>query len=645
MLMKIAQASPAKPPRHADHSPKGNLAPLTLAALGVVFGDIGTSPLYTIGACVNADKGIAMTRENVLGILSLIVYALIVVVAIKYLGFIMKADNEGEGGILALLALVPDSMRASSKGTVGWVTVVVLIGTALLYGDGIITPSISVLSAVEGLGVVTSTLKPFVLPITCALLIALFAVQSRGTGSVGVFFGPVMIIWFSTLFVLGVHEIIQMPEILTALWPAHAIGYFARNGWRGFAVLGGVVLAVTGGEALYADMGHFGRRPIRIAWWGLVMPALVVNYFGQGALVLRHPETLDPSPFFAMVPHGIWTVALVILSSLATVIASQALITGAFSLTHQAVQLGYFPRVEVRHTSSEAEGQIYVPLVNSALMIACVVLVLAFKESSKLAAAYGIAVTGTMGMTSLVYFVVTRRTWGWPMWKSLPLLILFLSFDLPFFSANLLKFLDGGYVPMLVGLNVFIVMIVWRRGRYLLSEHIQETSPEMGEFIASLDGKLLGRLPQIGVFLCSNVSRAPTSLRHHAERIRVLPETVILLTIKSEHVPVVPQKDAVQVTDLGRGFYKVVARNGFIERPNVPAIVKQVLTSERLPHGKDHPITYYIGREHIISGGSGRMRGWTEQLFAFLSRNAQAATTYFGIPREQVVEIGTQIDL
>jgi KUP system potassium uptake protein len=375
------------------------------------------------------------------------------------------------------------------------------------------------------------------------------------------------------------------------------------------------------------------------------MPALIVNYFGQGALVLRDPSTLDPSPFFAMVPHGIWTVGLVLLSSLATVIASQALITGAFSLTHQAVQLGYFPRVEVRHTSSEAEGQIYVPLVNSALMIACVVLVLAFKESSKLAAAYGIAVTGTMGMTSLVYYVVTRRTWGWPVWKSLPLLILFLSFDLPFFSANLMKFLDGGYVPMLVGLNVFIVMIVWRRGRYLLSEHISETSPEMGEFIASLDGKLLGRLPQIGVFLCSNVSRAPTSLRHHAERIRVLPETVLLLTIKSEHVPVVPPQDAVHVTDLGRGFYEVIARNGFIERPNVPAIVKQVLASEHLLHGKDHPITYYIGREHIIPGTHGQMHGWTEQLFAFLSRNAQAATTYFGIPRDEVVEIGTQIDL
>ena len=638
-------AATATSPRHADHSPKGKVGTLTLAALGVVFGDIGTSPLYTMHECVNSDHGVAMTRENVLGVLSLIVYALIVVVAIKYLGFIMKADNEGEGGILALLALVPNNLRSTSKGNVGWVTVVVLIGTALLYGDGIITPSISVLSAVEGIGVVTNALKPAILPITCVLLVGLFSIQSRGTGSVGAFFGPVMVLWFLTLFVLGLHEIIKMPEILGALWPGHAVHYFARNGWRGFAVLGGVVLAVTGGEALYADMGHFGRRPIRFAWWFLVMPALVVNYFGQGALVLRRPETLNPSPFFAMVPHGIWTVTLVVLASIATVIASQALITGAFSLTHQAVQLGYFPRVEVRHTSSEAEGQIYVPLVNTALMIACVVLVLAFKESSKLASAYGIAVTGTMGMTSLVYFVVTRRTWGWPLWKSLPLLILFLSFDLPFFAANLLKFLDGGYVPLLVGLNVFVVMLVWRRGRYLLGEHMVETSPEMGEFIAGLDGKLLGRLPQIGVFLCSNVSRARTSLRHHAERIRVLPETVLLLMIKSEHVPVVPQKDSVQVTDLGSGFYRVIARSGFIERPNVPAIVKQVLMNAQLPHGKEHPITYYIGREHILAGAHGRMRGWTESLFAFLSRNAQHATTYFGIPREEVVEIGTQIDL
>ena len=639
-----AQASPSQHP-HADHSPKGPLGQLTLAALGIVFGDIGTSPLYTIHECVSTEHGAAMTREDILGVLSLIFYALFVVVAVKYLSFIMKADNAGEGGILALLALVPDKLRANKKGTVGWVTIVVLIGTALLYGDGIITPSISVLSAVEGLGVITDTFRPLILPVTVIVLVGLFSIQSRGTGSVGNFFGPVMVVWFLTLFALGMHEILLGPGILAALSPNHAVSYFVRNGWQGFAVLGGVVLAVTGGEALYADMGHFGHRPIRLAWWFLVMPSLVVNYFGQGALVLRDPSSLNPSPFFAMVPHGVWTVFLVLLASLATIIASQALISGAFSLTHQAVQLGYFPRVEVRHTSSEAEGQIYVPLVNFALMIACVVLVLAFKESSKLAAAYGIAVTGTMGMTSLVYFVVTRRTWGWPLWKSLPLLLLFLSFDLPFFGANLLKFLDGGYVPLLVGLNVFVVMIVWKRGRYLLGEHIAETSPEMGEFIASLSGKLLGRLPQIGVFMCSNVSRAPTSLRHHAERIRVLPETIILLMIKSEHVPFVDDEQSIEVTDLGAGFYKVVARSGFMEQPNVPSIVKRVLQSEKLPHGKENPITYYIGRETILAGASGRMRGWTEQLFAFLSRNAQHATTYFGIPRDEVVEIGTQIDL
>ncbi len=638
-------ASPASPPHQADHAPKGPLGQLTLAALGIVFGDIGTSPLYTIHECTSAEHGTAMTRENVLGILSLIFYALFVVVAVKYLSFIMKADNAGEGGILALLALVPDNLRASKKGKVGWVTIVVLIGTALLYGDGIITPSISVLSAVEGLGVVTHTFDPLILPITVILLVGLFSIQSRGTGSVGNFFGPVMVVWFLTLFVLGLNQIVRGPEILWALSPHHAIGYFVRNGWKGFEVLGGVVLAVTGGEALYADMGHFGHRPIRLAWWFLVMPSLVVNYFGQGALILREPSTLDPSPFFAMVPHGYCTVALVALASVATIIASQALISGAFSLTSQAVQLGYFPRVEVRHTSSEAEGQIYVPLVNTALMVACVVLVLGFKKSSNLAAAYGIAVTGTMGMTSLVYFVVTRRTWNWPLWKSLPLLLLFLSFDLPFFAANLLKFLDGGYVPLLVGLNVFVVMIVWKRGRYLLGQHIAETSPEMGEFIASLDGKLLGRLPQIGVFMCSNVSRAPTSLRHHAERIRVLPETVILLMIRSEHVPFVDDEQSVEVTDLGSGFYKVVARSGFMEKPNVPSIVKRVLQGEQLPHGKENPITYYIGRETILAGASGRMRGWTEQLFAFLSRNAQHATTYFGIPRDEVVEIGTQIDL
>jgi KUP system potassium uptake protein len=635
-------------PDFGDHDGHGHghpaLLPLTLAALGVVYGDIGTSPLYTLHECVVvAEPGRQPSPETVLGLLSCIFWSLTMVVTVKYLGFIMRADNHGEGGILALLALVPDKLRASRGHRIGWVAAIVLVGAALLYGDGIITPAISVLSAVEGLEVATDKLKPAVLPITCLILIGLFSIQSRGTGSVGRFFGPVMVVWFLVLGTLGVWHIVGNPYVLHALSPHHAVMFFVRHKWHGFTVLGAVVLAVTGGEALYADMGHFGPRPIRIGWFALAMPGLVLNYFGQGALVLSDPKALD-SPFFSQVPKGPLTYGLVVLSAMATVIASQALISGAYSLTHQAVQLGFFPRMTVKHTSHQTEGQIYIPQINWGLMVMCVVLVLAFQKSSSLAAAYGIAVTGTMGITSIVYYVVTRRTWNWPIWRALPIVALFLVFDVAFFGANLLKFFEGGYVPIMVGAAFFFMMITWKIGRSLLGEYIVERSPPMDEFLRDLDKRLVFRSPGTGVFMASNSQRVPPILFHHAQRIRVLPESVLLLTVITEHIPAVPDERRLETVDIGAGFYRVIARVGFMETPNVPTILTDALTRFEMQADFSH-ITYYVGRETFLATGRGKMGRWSESLFAFLSRNAQPATLYFGIPPDQVVELGTQIDL
>ncbi|WP_394822664.1 potassium transporter Kup [Pendulispora albinea] len=617
---------------------------LTLAALGVVFGDIGTSPLYTLRECVHAaERGGPPTQEGILGLLSLMFWSLTMVVAVKYLGFIMRADNHGEGGILALLALVPEKLRAPSGHRLGWVAVLVLVGAALLYGDGIITPSISVLSAVEGLELAAHSLKPAVVPITCAILIGLFYIQRRGTADVGRFFGPIMLLWFGTLFVLGVIHIVQNPTVLWALSPIHAVRFFVQHSWHGFLTLGAVVLCVTGGEALYADMGHFGARPIRLAWSLFAMPSLVINYFGQGALVLAHPEALA-NPFFSQVPSGPLTYALVVLAAMASVIASQAMISGAYSLTHQAVQLGYFPRVTVKHTSHETEGQIYIPQINWGLMVTCLIVVLQFQKSSALAAAYGMAVTGSMTITSIVYYVVVRRTWGWSRWKAVPLLVLFLCFDIPFFSSSILKFFEGGYIPVLIGASIFAVMITWKKGRSLLAEYIVKRSPPMDEFLAGLHQRLFARIPGTAIFMASNSGRVPPILFHHAQRIRVLHDTVILLTVVTEHVPVADEERRLEVQDLGEGFYRVIARCGFMEAPNVPQILLEASSLCGVPIDFSH-MTYYVGRETFLASGGGKMGRWSEMLFAFLSRNAQPATRYFGIPHDHVVELGTQIDL
>jgi KUP system potassium uptake protein len=627
----------AGPPSQANehHAPKGSLVALAVGALGVVFGDIGTSPLYTLQVGIAPEPGQQPDVADVLGVCSLIVWALMMVVTVKYLLFIMRADNQGEGGILALLALVPQNKAAR----IGAVAILVVAGAALLYGDGIITPAISVLSALEGVELAAPGFKSYVVPLTCVVLLGLFAIQSKGTGGIGKVFGPIMITWFVTIGALGAWHISQNTEVLAALSPAYGANYFVRHGLRGLPILGIVVLAVTGGEALYADMGHFGARPIRLAWITLVLPTLALCYLGQGALVLRDSSAVA-NPFFAMVPTGGATYALVALSTAATIIASQALITGVFSLTHQAVQLGLFPRVTVTHTSRDAEGQIYVPEMNWGLCVLCIALVMAFKESARLAAAYGIAVSGTMGITSFVFFVVTRRTWGWPLWKALPPLLLFLSFDLPFFAANLTKFLDGGWIPILVGAIMLIVMLDWRFGRSVLAARIAEISPPLKDFLGNFDKEGVVRIPGAAIFLSSNPEGTPPILTTHARRIRALREKLLLVTVSTDHVPFVKPADRIRWEDLGKGVYRVWIRAGFMEKANVPKLIAGAALPVDLSD-----VTYYLGRETFVAGKGGKMGVLTESLFAFLSRNAKSATSWFGIPPDQVVELGMQIDL
>jgi KUP system potassium uptake protein len=533
-------------------------------------------------------------------------------------------------------------LRTTQSGRIGWVALLVIAGASLLYGDGIITPAISVLSALDGLEVGAPRLKPAIVPLTCVILFVLFALQRRGTKAVGRLFGPVMVVWFLTIGSLGAYHLAKNPSVLSALSPLHAIQFFSRHGLRGVLVLGAVVLSVTGGEALYADMGHFGPRPIRLAWFALVMPALVLSYFGQGALMLANSSARS-SPFFAMVPAGAWTLALVVLSALATVIASQALISGAFSLTHQAVQLGYFPRVVIRHTSQDTEGQIYVPAINWALACACITLVLVFRASSRLAAAYGIAVTGTMALTSVVYFVVTRTTWRWPAWRSIALLALFLSFDIPFLVANLFKFTEGGYVPVVAGVIVFILMLTWKAGRRIYRERVATSCPPMDQFLSELDGKLAARIPGSAVFLSGSGWGTPLALVHHVERIRVLPETVVLVAVEVTHSPREDEGN-IRSESLGHGFCRVVIPRGFMDVPDVPRALALAVERFALPLDLAQT-TYYVGRETFLATAAGKMGKVSEQLFAFLARNADAAPVHFCLPPAQVVEIGLQIDL
>ncbi len=634
---------PTAVPPHS--SPRAGLLALSLGALGIVFGDIGTSPLYTLRECLLNTGGNRVNPADVFGILSLMVWALILVVTVKYLFFILRADHNGEGGIFALLAIVPDRFRADAirTGRVTGIALLGVIGAALLYGDGVITPAISVLSAVEGLTIANVAFRPWVVPITCLILVGLFAIQSRGTGSVGRLFGPIMLIWFSTLASLGIWHILEFPTILSALSPHHALDFFSRHGFRGILILGSVVLVVTGGEALYADLGHFGAAPIRKAWYWLVFPSLILGYLGQGALVLSHPEAIE-NPFFAQVPAGNATIALVVLSSLATVIASQALISGAFSLTRQAMVLGYFPNVTVRHTSEQTEGQIYIPEVNLLLAIGCLVLVLTFRESVKLAAAYGIAVTGTMAITSILFFIVIRHKWNWPMWKAASVLAFFLLFDIPFLAANMFKFFQGGYVPVLIGASLIAAMLIWNRGRTFLADQYEARFPLFGQVRHELRGRLASRVPGTAIFIGSSPDHVPPILIHFVERCRSLHETVLLLTVQIAGSAIVPADKRYELTDLGDGFLRVVLHFGYIDEPNVDQALRDLIASESLEIDPND-FTYYVGHEKLTSVNARRMDRIAEGIFSYLQRNAVDVESSFRLPAQQIVEIGTQVEL
>jgi len=636
-----APAAPALSAPHA-HGSSDALSKLALGALGVVYGDIGTSPLYALKQCVNGEHSVAPTPENVLGLLSLVFWSLTLVVVVKYLVFVLAADNNGEGGVLALMALVsPRTDKATPRRSRAALVYLGLFGAALLYGDGMITPAISVLSAVEGLEVATPHLAHLVVPLTCLILIALFAVQRRGTGGIGAVFGPVMLIWFVSLAATGLPAILRRPEVLAAFVPTHAVAFFMRHGLHGFLVLGSVVLCVTGGEALYADMGHFGRSAIRRAWYAVVFPGLLINYFGQGALLLERPSVAS-NPFYALA-EGPWLYPLVAISTVATVVASQALISGAYSLTRQAVQLGYSPRVTIVHTSGKTEGQIYVPEVNWILMVACIALVLAFKNSDSLGAAYGIAVTGTMAITSLLFFTAARELWGWSLLRAGALLTLFLTIDLAFFLANAAKIANGGWFPLAVGVVGFAVMTTWKKGRRILAERIAAGSLPLKAFLADIETTHPHRVPGTAVFMTSTRRGTPPVLLHHFKHNKVLHEQVVILTIATDDVPEVPPDKRINHRSFGNGFFAVTAHYGFMETPQMREVMR--LCRQAGLQIRDHDTSFFLGRETLVPARKPEMSTWRRRLFAFLSRNARPPTDFFAIPPNRVLEIGTQIEL
>ena len=630
-----------QPGGHDSHSQARTMA-LALAALGVVYGDIGTSPLYAVKECFHGPHAIAVLPVNIMGVLSLIVWSLTIVVSLKYVMFVLRADNKGEGGVFALLALLHKTVEGKSAAKYNLVIFLSIFGAALLYGDGIITPAISVLSAMEGLSVATDAATPFILPGTCLVLVTLFMMQKHGTEKIGKVFGPVMVVWFSTLAVLGLLAIIRHPGILAAVNPYYAVRFFAENHFHGMVVLGSVVLCITGGEALYADMGHFGPRPIRLSWYSMVLPALLLNYFGQGALLLADPEKAF-NPFYGLVPEFL-LYPMVGLATMATVIASQAMISGVFSLTQQAVQMGFCPRIRIVNTSAHTKGQIYLPGVNRAMMVACVGLVLAFKSSSGLAAAYGIAVTIDMTITSIFFFFVMSMLWRWPAWKTVPLLALFLLFDVSFLGSNLLKILDGGWFTLTVAALLMTAMLTWRDGKRGLGRQFAAMGLPINLFLESLvalDRPI--RTPGTAVFMSVSSTGTPITLLHHYKHIKVLHEQIILLSITSTEMPFVPTGSRLEVTSLGHGFFRVIARYGFMQTPNVPEILRLAKA-----HGLDIELsstTFFLGRETLLTGGPTKMAAWRKSLFAFMSRNAWNATTFFGIPPGRVVELGSQVEL
>ncbi len=628
---------------HAPHAPATGkrLGLLTLTALGVVYGDIGTSPLYALRECFKAEYGIAVTPANVVGVLSLILWSLILVVSVKYIVFILRADNRGEGGILALLALLLQQKRREDDKSRRFVLIALgLFGAALLYGDGVITPAISVLGAVEGLEVATPALAHIVVPLSLGILFALFMVQRHGTARVGSAFGPIMLVWFVTIAVLGIRSIVAEPRVLAAANPWHAVMFFVQHGVAGFLTLGAVVLCVTGGEALYADMGHFGKRPIRIAWFALVLPALLLNYFGQGALLVRDAAAAD-NPFYLLAPPSLqWP--LVALAASAAVVASQALISGAFSLTQQSIQLGYSPRMQIVHTSEHHAGQIYVPEVNTALMVGCLLLVLAFGNSSALSAAYGIAVTGTMAITTLLFAVVARARWRWSLPHVVVITTAFLAIDLSFLLANIVKIRHGGWVPLVMAVGIYTLMSTWKRGRGELSAIQAERALPLDLFIASIDRSPPPRVPGTAVFMTSSPEGVPVVLLHHLKHNKSLHETIVMLSVRTAGIPEVPAEHRLALESMGHGFHRIVATFGFMESPNVPEVLAAAAA-----RGVPTPLlstSYYLGHEHLVLRGGTKMQRWRKKLFVLMSRNARSATEFFELPANRVVEMGAQIE-
>jgi KUP system potassium uptake protein len=631
------------------------LALLGLGALGVVYGDIGTSPLYALKEAFTGVHGLPATPEHVYGVLSLIFWSLNFVISFKYIVHVMRADNRGEGGILALLALVRSRERTTRGRHV--LLALGLFGAALLYGDGIITPAISVLGAIEGLDVATPAFRHLVVPVSVLILGTLFWFQSHGTERIGRLFGPVMLVWFTCIAIMGVRGILMHPEILRAASPVYAVEFFLHDKLQGFLILGAVVLVITGGEALYADMGHFGRRPIKLAWFTVALPALLLNYFGQGALLLADPSAAA-NPFYSLVPAWfLWP--MIVIATMAAIVASQALISGAFSLTRQAVQLGYSPRVTIVHTSHTEVGQIYIPEINQLLGISCILLVLGFRSSTNLAAAYGIAVTGTMIITTLLFYRVARELWGWSRMKAAGLTGLFLVVDVAFFGANIVKLFEGGWFPLVVAFAVYTLMSTWKRGRRKLSSIMQQASLPLDLFLPDLERRPPARVPGTAVFLTSVLGVAPPVLLHHLKHNKVLHQRVILLSALTEEVPQVDDADRLQCKAHGQGFWEVAARYGFMETPNIPALLQRLGDAD-LPESPGAVFitqtSFYLGRETLIAipqsktppllpGDPRPMSYWRKHLFVIMTRNARSATAFFGLPPNRVVELGAQIQI
>ena len=623
----------------ADQS-RQSLAALSIAAIGIVYGDIGTSPLYTIKIAFGGPHAFPITPANVLGLLSLIFWALILVVSVKYMAFIMRADNKGEGGIMALMALTQRVVGDRTRKR--WVLMTLgLIGAALFYGDGMITPAISVLSAVEGLHLATPAFDPYVIPIALVILVGLFLFQRHGTARVGALFGPVMLVWFAVLAILGVHGILMNPQVLAALNPMYGVAFFVENGLAGFIILGAVVLAVTGTEGLYADMGHFGRRPLRLVWFGYVLPALVLNYFGQGALLLANPEAAA-NPFYLLAPS--WALYPMIgLSTVATVIASQAMITGAFSMTRQAIQLGYAPRMNVTHTSEREIGQIYVPFINWMLLAGVVALVLGFQTSENLAAAYGIAVTATMTIDSVLVFFVARGLWGWRWPVAFAVSGGFFLVDLALLSANLPKILHGGWFPIAMAALIFILLSTWKRGREILSERLTELAIAIEPFLDSVARHPPTRVPGTSVFLTTKFEGVPHAMMHNLKHNKVLHERVVLLTVVFQDIPHIDDSERIEIWPLGNNFYKVFVIYGFKDETNIPQALELCA-----PLGLEFNMmdtSFFLSRETLIPTARPGMALWREKLFVSMQRNAGSVSTYFQIPTNRVIELGTQVEL